>query len=184
MSGEEPSDRELAEQLMTSGDPVAFHILYRRHTPALYAVARRLAIDGTDAEDAVHDAWLRVSGGLRRFHWESSLRTWLMGVLINRLRELRRGERPTVPLDDARVFETAVSDAPLPLSVDPLDLERAVTAMPVRYREVVLLHDLEGFTHEEIANLLGIELGTSKSQLARGRRWLRQALLPNGGETG
>lgn len=167
-------DRTLADRLARARDPAAFHELYARHTPMLFAMAVRLIGNETDAEDAVHDTWVRAVEKIRGFRGESSLRTWLTGVLINRVREVSRA-RVHESLDD--VPEVATQE---PMSdvhgVDPIDLSRAIGAMPLGYREIVLLHDVEGFTHEEIGQLLGIETGTSKSQLARGRRWLRRAL--------
>jgi RNA polymerase sigma-70 factor, ECF subfamily len=149
-------------------------LLYRRHTPMLFALARRRTGNPADAEDAVHDAWIRAVAGLPRFRGASSLRTWLTGILINRLREGERARR-SESLDD--VPEPSLDPPPsLPIDIDPIDLRRALDLMPAGYHEVLLLHDVEGFTHEEISGILGIEIGTSKSQLARGRRWLRSRL--------
>jgi RNA polymerase sigma-70 factor (ECF subfamily) len=172
----ESDDLTLAGRLVRDGDPAAFHALYARHTPMLYALARRLLGDDADAEDAVHDSWVRAVEGLHRFRGASSLRTWLTGVLLNRVRELGRLRRH-VGLDDVGE-EGVATDEVVTLShdVDPIDLERALSALPPGYREVVLLHDVEGYTHEEIGRLLDVEPGTSKSQLARGRKRLRRIL--------
>lgn len=166
-------DRALAERVLVAGDATAFRELYRRHTPALYAIARRLG-GGDDAEDAVHDAWIRAVEGLARFEWRSSLRSWLTGIVINRLREMDRRERDLLPLDEESMHPEPAE--PLPRHTDPIDLERAIAALPFGFRQVLVLHDVEGFTHADIASLLGIEQGTSKSQLARARRRLRIAL--------
>lgn len=165
-------DALLVARLVRDRDPDAFHALYARHTPMLHALALRLTSSAADAEDVVHDTWLRAASALRTFRGESAVRTWLASVLINRVRELRR-TRDHAPLDDH--IEIA-NPEPLPTRIDPIDLERALAEMPDGYREIVLLHDVEGFTHEEIGFMLGIEPGTSKSQLSRGRRWLRQNL--------
>jgi RNA polymerase sigma-70 factor, ECF subfamily len=170
----ESDDLALAGRLVRDGDPAAFHALYARHTPMLYALARRLLGDDADAEDAVHDSWVRAVEGLHRFRGASTLRTWLTGVLLNRVREFTRMRRH-VGLDDAGEL-AAAEMVTLGHDVDPIDLERALTALPPGYREVVLLHDVEGYTHEEIGRLLDVEPGTSKSQLARGRRRLRRIL--------
>jgi RNA polymerase sigma-70 factor (ECF subfamily) len=122
----------------------------------------------------VHDTWVRAVEGLTGFRGASTLRTWLTGILVNRLRE---GSRVRVheTLDDSA--DTILPPPPpLPNDIDVLDLHAAVDAMPARYREVFLLHDVEGFSHREIASLLGIAEGTSKSQLTRGRHWLRARL--------
>lgn len=167
-------DRALAARVIADGDAAAFRTLYRRHTPALYAIAMRLGGDPADAEDAVHDTWIRAVEVLARFEWRSALRTWLAGILINRLRELERRRRPVVALDDALLPRE--SPVALPHGVDPIDLEAAIAALPPGYRRVLVLHDVEGFTHDEIASLLGVDTGTSKSQLSRARRHLRRAL--------
>jgi RNA polymerase sigma-70 factor (ECF subfamily) len=176
-----PPDRELAERVAAGGDGGAFHLLYGRHTPALYATAVRLTREASDAEDAVHDVWVRAVDALPRFEWRSSLRTWLTGILLNRLRELDRQARDVRALDEASLADASLGDEPTPLpgGVDPLDLEAAIAALPPGYRRVLVLHDLEGFTHEDIAGLLDIDPGTSKSQLARARRRLRLALAPD-----
>jgi RNA polymerase sigma-70 factor (ECF subfamily) len=168
----DPEDAALVARLVRERDPDAFHTLYGRHTPMLYALALRLTQSVPDAEDVVHDTWLRAVNVLRTFRGDSALRTWLASVLMNRVRELRRS-RVHAPLDD---HPEIAQPEPLPSKIDPLDLDRALNAMPDGYREVILLHDVEGFTHEEIGTMLGIEPGTSKSQLSRGRRWLRETL--------
>jgi RNA polymerase sigma-70 factor (ECF subfamily) len=140
-------------------------------------MAMRLTGESADAEDVVHDTWLRAVDGLPRFEWRSSLRTWLTSILVNRTRELERQARPVLPLEE----ELAPDEPPpqLPRDVDPLDLEAAIHALPAGYRQVLVLHDVEGFTHDDIAGLLDIDPGTSKSQLARARRRLRRALAPD-----
>ena len=167
-------DRALVERVTAERDANAFRVLYARHTPALYAMAMRLTGQPADAEDAVHDTWLRTVEALRRFEWRSSLRTWLVSILLNRLRELERQERQVLPLEDE--LATDAPSAELPRDVDPLDLEAAIHALPPGYRRVLVLHDVEGFTHEDIAALLGVSPGTSKSQLSHARRRLRRAL--------
>lgn len=172
MSDAAADEAALVERLARTGDPAAFHALYVRHTPMLFALAVRLTSGTQDAEDVVHDTWLRAVGAMQSFRGASALRTWLTGILMNRVREVRR-VRSFAPLDQSPEI---AEPEPLPTRVDRLDLERALASMPDGYREVVLLHDVEGFTHEEIGALLGVEPGTSKSQLSRGRRWLRQNL--------
>jgi RNA polymerase sigma-70 factor (ECF subfamily) len=154
-------------------DPDAFQQLYARHTPMLYSIAVRLSGNTADAEDFVHDTWLRAVTGLRAYRGGSSLRTWLVGVLINRTRESFRA-RTFASLDQNEALQALSQDQPP--TADAMDIEAALARMPVRYREVFVLHDVEGFKHAEIADLLGIEEGTSRSQLLRGRGWLRNAL--------
>lgn len=168
------SDRLLADAAVTRGDEAAFRILYRRHTPALYRMAVRCTADrGGVADDLVQDTWLRAMGALARFEWRSGLGTWLAGILFNRIRELRRAAAWTAP-------EPEPWEPPAPQG-DPearIDLEAAIARLAPGYRAVLVLHDVEGFTHAEIAAILGIEAGTSKSQLSRARQQIRQWLQP------
>jgi RNA polymerase sigma-70 factor (ECF subfamily) len=172
----EASDRALVEQLLERGDERAFAVLYARYSPRLYGLALRLAGGrDADAQDVVHDAWVRAVERLAEFQWRSALATWLGGFVVRRWRELsrQRGRRDEVPFDDV---ELQMDDPMLNGTVDRIVLERAVTALADGYREVLLLHDVYGYTHVEIGELLGIEAGTSKSQLARARRAMRIAL--------
>ena len=169
-----PSDQELIDRLLRSGDSDALGLLYDRHTSAMYAVAIRLTGSQDDASDFVHDAWIRATDRMATFRGAAALRTWLVGIVINRCREARRvASRREVDLEEGM---SAVELPMLPRNVDSLDLTAAISAMPPGYREVIVLHDVEGFTHQDIATMLGIDPGTSKSQLARGRAWLRRAL--------
>jgi RNA polymerase sigma-70 factor (ECF subfamily) len=177
---ESATDRALVERVIAEREEGAFRTLYARHTPALYAMAMRLTSEAADAEDAVHDAWLRAVEALPRFEWRSTLRTWLTSILLNRIRELDRQERQLLPNDEYAAASEPIVE--LPGDVDPIDLEAAIRALPPGYRRVLVLHDAEGFTHEDIAALLGVTPGTSKSQLAHARRRLRRALLPEEAE--
>jgi RNA polymerase sigma-70 factor (ECF subfamily) len=176
-------DRELAELVMRSGDETAFRALYRRHTPALWRLALRLGgADEPWAEELVQRCWIRAVEGMAGFGWRSALSTWLGGIAINCARELwREGRgRDDVPLDQW----TGLSVSPgASRAEERIDLERAIEQLPHGCRQVFVLHDVEGYTHEEIAGLLAIEAGTSKSQLSHARRRLRAALDPPAGRT-
>lgn len=151
-------------------DEASFLALYRAHTPYLYRLALRL-LGGrrAEAEDALQETWLRAIARLADFRGDASLRTWLAGFTINCCRERwRRREHADQPVEAG---ETQ------PLG-DRVDLERAIAALPDGHREVFVLHDLEGYTHEEIAERLGIVPGTSKSQLSRARAALRARMGP------
>ena len=168
-------DRELVARFLAGRSEEAFRRLYRRHASAVYALLLRLtAGDAARAEDCLQDAWLRAIAGLDRFAWRSSLRTWLRGIAINCWREGWREDR-RAPL---RLVEDHEPEPPAPevTLLDVISLERAVAALPDGYRAVLVLHDVEGFTHEEIAEALGIVPGTSKSQLARARAAVRRSL--------
>jgi RNA polymerase sigma-70 factor (ECF subfamily) len=173
-------DRDLAAAVARSGDEAAFRLLYRRHTPALYRLALRLG--GGDepwAEELVQRSWIRAVEGLGAFGWRSTLSTWLGGIAINCARELwresRRGGEATLAEEQNRLPAPRGSPSG---PEDRIDLERAIEHLPHGYRQVFVLHDVEGYTHEEIGGLLGIETGTSKSQLSHARRRLRAALDP------
>ena len=162
--------------VIASGDERAFGLLYDRHTPALYKLALRLT-GGREPEavEIVHDAWVNAAKGLNRFEWRSALRSWLGACVINRWREMSRAaaRSPVIPLEEKLV---PADDGRLTGTIDRLDLEQAIGGLADGYRQVFLLHDVEGYTHEEIGSMLGIETGTSKSQLSRARRELRKAL--------
>jgi RNA polymerase sigma-70 factor, ECF subfamily len=164
---------------VTRGDERAFASLYDRHTPALYRLALRLAGGSEpEAEEITHDAWVRAVERLATFEWRATLRTWLCAFVVRCARERDRlAARSWHVMDDlpADADDVALRDA-----YDRLDLERAITGLAEGFRQVFVLHDVEGYTHQEIADLLGIEPGTSKSQLFRARRALRQALEPPG----
>jgi RNA polymerase sigma-70 factor (ECF subfamily) len=170
---EQPTDRELAALVIDQGDEDAFRLLYRRHTPAVYGFVLRL-VGGNEqeAEDIIQETWLRAARGLEGFRWKSALRSWLTGIALNRVRELaRKNKRSLVEVD----MGWEIPD----FAPDPgtrMDLERALELLPPGFRTVLVLHDVEGFTHQEIGSRLGITDGTSKSQLFGARRAMRRLL--------
>jgi RNA polymerase sigma-70 factor (ECF subfamily) len=169
-----PPDRDLVRTFVDRGDEEAFRLLFRRHTPRMYATAVRLTGGvSRDAEDVVQSAWLRAARQLGQFEWRSALSTWLIGIVINCARELRRA-RPGCEVPP----EVLEHQAAPPHAGRDLDLERAIAALPEGYRQVLVLHDVEGMTHTEIAAALGIVEGTSKSQLFHARRAVRRWLMP------
>jgi RNA polymerase sigma-70 factor (ECF subfamily) len=169
----EPADDELVRAFVASRAEEAFRLLFRRHTPALLRLAQRLlGGDRMEAEDAVQEVWIRAVARLPDFRFESKLRTWLCGFVVNRCREILRRGTPA-PVGDPPSSEPG---APHAEAAHALDLERAVLGLADGYRAVFVLHDLVGFTHREIAARLEIEEGTSKSQLFLARRALRERL--------
>jgi RNA polymerase sigma-70 factor (ECF subfamily) len=174
-------DARLVKRFVVGGDEGAFRALYRAHTPAMLAVVwRYLDGDCVDAEDVVQEAWIRASEKLASFRWESALRTWLVGIAINcaRNRARTRAASAARDVDLADVVELPAS--PSAMNVAAFDMERAVARLPEGYREVLLLHDVFGYTHDEIARMLGVESGTSKSQLSRARSSVRRWLAEKG----
>ena len=172
-------ERVLVDAVVQRGDERAFASLYDRHTPALYRLALRLSGGSdADAQDITHDAWVRAVERFGTFEWRAALRTWLSSIVIRCAHERRRATTRSTPgLED---FAAGAEDVVLQGSYDRLDLERAIAGLADGFRQVFVLHDVQGYTHEEIADLLDIEPGTSKSQLSRARRALRRALEPPG----
>lgn len=164
----------------------AFRALYALHTGALYRVALRLlAGRDADAEDVVQETWVRAVRNLGDFRWQSSLRSWLTGIAVNCVRERQRealreedGRREVVERVEGDGNPRTPSAAESFERVSRAELSRAIEGLPAGYREVLILHDVEGHTHEVVAGMLGISEGTSKSQLSRARRRLREALAP------
>ena len=167
-------DRDLVARFLRDRDEASFRALYRRHSPALYALARRLLANERDAaDDVLQDMWIRATLRLPQFRWESALRTWLSGILVNCCRERSREHWRWVSEDEQPAGQPIGDIRPLELTVD---VERAIARLPPGSRSVFVLHDCFGLTHQEIATLLGIHPGTSKSQLFHAHRLLRAML--------
>lgn len=153
------------------GDELSFHLLYRRHAGRVYAVARRLLGDRDSADDVAQEAWYRAVKGLARFRGQSTFSTWLVGITVRcALEAMRRRGAPLCPFE-----ADEVSSVPPRLDLR-MDLEAALASLAPGYRAVLVLHDIEGYTHQEIADLLAIDSGTAKSQLSRARRAMRARL--------
>lgn len=179
-------DLELVELLRERADEVAFRALYDRHTPRLLRFVLRLTAGRgmTAAEDAVQETWIRALERFADFSGRSSLGTWLHGIAFNVVREGRRGTRTqpgvgpaTTRGDGADPVDAAAADG------DPearVDLERGLARLPEGRRTVLVLHDLYGYTHGEVARMLDISEGTSKSQLHDARHQLASMLGPGG----
>lgn len=169
-------DQSLIEKAK-EGDSRAIRALYDAHADRVYAVIRRLAGDDAEAEDWAQEAWLRVFRALPGFRGESRLGTWIHRIAINSALHGRRRERrrlDSMTSMDGVPEPAATMDRPLLR----LDLVEAVDRLPARMRRVLVLHDVEGYTHEEIAEMLGVTAGTCKSQLFKARAKLRQMLEP------
>ncbi|HEV8362116.1 MAG TPA: sigma-70 family RNA polymerase sigma factor [Gemmatimonadaceae bacterium] len=169
------NERELLTRAQ-AGDPVAERAIYDTHVDRVYRLAFRLAGDAELAKEFTQDAFVRAFERLATFRGDSALSTWLhaitVSVALNGLRKVRRLKRE-VQLEHA---ESLGSDRP---RSDPLlrqRLDEAIDKLPTGYRTVFLMHDVQGFTHEEIGAALGIEVGTSKAQLFRARARLRERL--------
>lgn len=172
------TDRDLTNRVLSDGDEAAFEALYLRHTPTVYRFVLRLTGgDVPEAEDILQDAWLKAARSLARFEWRSEFRTWLMGIAFNQFRELARRNGRRIATVEAE-WEVPVAAA------EPggrIDLERAIALLPPGFRTILVLHDVEGFTHREIAERLGVSDGTSKSQLHEARKAMRRLLGTSAG---
>ncbi len=168
-------DRILVRDFLESRAEDRFRVLYRRHSPVLgRTIYRILSGDPDDTAEVLQITWIRAVERLDQFQWRSSLRSWLTGIALNCSREHLR-QRKRSSSDPIDLHEP--SEAPRVLRrLDRVDLERAIASLPTGYREVLVLHDIEGYTHVEIGGMLGIEEGTSKSQLSRARKAMRKCL--------
>jgi RNA polymerase sigma-70 factor, ECF subfamily len=166
-------DRALLERCRT-GDERAMQQLYTRHAGRLYALARRMTGSRADAEDVVQETFLRAWRSLEGFRGDSSVGTWLYRIALNRCRDAFARRRPTLP---------EVEGAAPPQAGDAMarrSLEAALGQLPEGYREVLVLHDVMELEHPEIAAILGVEVGTSKSQLHKARSKMRELLAARG----
>ena len=167
------SDQKLVNDFLNSRSEQAFRRLYRDKTPHLYQMALRLtAFNEFEADELVQKMWLTAIKKLAGFQWQSSLKTWLTGILLNLNRDELKKEA-----SQKKVIAQATETATTSSRPSGYDLEQALSQIPDGYRKVIILHDLEGYQHKEIAALLGISEGTSKSQLFQARKAMRQHLI-------
>lgn len=160
-----------------AGDQTAFRDLYRQHAGRVYALCLRLTGDARDAEERTQDVFVRLWDKVRSFRGESAFSSWLhrlaVNVVLNERRTTGRREQRVMTTEDPGALERNRGNTTESLSID---LERAIAALPDGAREVFVLYDIEGYAHAEIAELVGIAEGTSKAQLFRARRLLREKL--------
>ena len=162
-----------------AGDMLAFERLYRRHAGRVHGVITRLVGgQGVRAEDLTQEAFVRAWQALPAFRFESAFSTWLHRLAVNTaLMELRsRRGQPRFDEDEDALDDLGMADSAGQGTALSLDLERAVATLPPRARAVLVLYDVEGWKHEEIAGELGMAVGSSKAQLHRARHLLRERL--------
>jgi len=163
-------DRVLVKSFLLTRSETIFRQLYRRHTAAIYRMALHLCDKNIQvAEDIVQETWLRAVSSLDCFQWRSSFRTWLWGIALNCSREYNRKNKTSGPPPNE------ITDGPERQDMK-IDINNALATMSPGYREILILHDLEGFRHHEIGILLEISEGTSKSQLHHARKALQRIL--------
>jgi len=162
------------------GDDAAVRELYERHAPRVFAVVRRIAGDEDLAQDYAQEAWIRAIRALPSFRGDARFSTWLHRIATNaalqavrkaKTREKRREPMPERIPVDPKPGDSLLSER----------LEEAVDRLPDGMRKVLILHDVEGYTHQEIGELLGVATGTSKSQLFKARAKMREMLRPDDG---
>jgi RNA polymerase sigma-70 factor (ECF subfamily) len=158
------------------GDPTAERELYESHVDRVYRLAYRMVGDPDLAQEFTQDTFVRVFERLSTFRGEAALSTWItsiaISVIYNGMRRMKRHRERERELDEAASLESTRGSEP--------DLKghlaAAIESLPEGYRTVFLMHDVEGYTHEEIATALGVQEGTSKAQLSRARAKLREVL--------
>jgi RNA polymerase sigma-70 factor (ECF subfamily) len=177
-------DRDLAARCL-AGDREAFEALYRQHVGRLYNLAWRMSGSGEDADDLVQDIFLQAYRKLGSYKGESSLGTWLYRLAVNlcldRLRsKAGKMEKVTDSIDEEDADPVISPGSPVDLNITRMDLEKAIGTLPPSYHAAFVLHDVEGYQHDEIARMLDISEGSSKSLLHKARLKLRRALAPEG----
>jgi RNA polymerase sigma-70 factor, ECF subfamily len=157
------------------GERSALGELYELHSSRVYSIVRRLAGDDAQAEDWAHEAWLRAFRALPDFRGDSRFSTWLHRIAVNSALHGRRtiaSMQGRIDLPESTPELAGREDQPLLRT----RLEQAIDQLPEGMRRVLVLHDVEGYTHQEIGELLGVSVGTSKSQLFRARARMRELL--------
>jgi RNA polymerase sigma-70 factor (ECF subfamily) len=178
------ADIELAARLH-EGDVTAYEDLYRRHGSRVYNLAYRMLGGAADAEDLLQETFLQVFRRIDSFKGEAALGTWLYRLAINlcldRLRSKSgKADRQTSSVEDIREWRLPAAGGLEGGSVTRIDLERAIAQLPDACRAAFLLHDVEGFEHQEVGRMLGVSDGTSKSQVHKARLRIRAFLLGDG----
>lgn len=173
-------------RLAQLGDPSAFEIIYQKYVSRVYALCLRMLRDPVEAEDLTQEAFLQLFRKLNTFRGESAFSTWLHRLTVNLvLMRLRKKSLPTVSIEstadpenevDSPAIEVGAPDLLLEGLIDRLRLEHCIAQLPAGYRAIFVLHDIQGYRHDEIAEIVGRSVGDSKSQLHKARVRLRELL--------
>ena len=165
-------ENRLVKKFLKDRSSNNFSALFQQYTEALMRMAMYLTKRQSEhAEDIVQETWITAIEKLEGFSEQSTLKTWLMGILLNKYREHARKNKELASLEMAHSRQTNGSKLDL-----AIDMRNAIIQLPNGYREVLALHDIEGFKHKEIASMLEINEGTSKSQLFQARKSMRALL--------
>jgi RNA polymerase sigma-70 factor (ECF subfamily) len=184
VEGQAETDESALIAAVQRGDAGSREALYHRFKRRIYVLAVRIAGSG-EAEEVVQEAFIRIFRGLEKFRGEAALSTWIYRLAVNAALS-HRARRSTAPLrgaGDPSTDELEAHPADEPARGDAVlraRLERALIRLPQGYRTVIVLHDVEGMEHEQIAEILGCHVGTSKSQLHKARAKLRELLAADG----
>ncbi|HXM99887.1 MAG TPA: sigma-70 family RNA polymerase sigma factor [Candidatus Dormibacteraeota bacterium] len=175
-----------AIRLAQAGDAAAFEFLYQLHNRRVYALCLRMMNNPADAEDLVQEAFLQLFRKIDTFRGESAFSTWLHRMTVNVvLMKLRKKTLPATSLDEITDpdeetggprKDVGAPDLRLSGAVDRVNLERCIEKLPPGYRTVFMLHDVQGYEHNEIAGIMDCSVGNSKSQLHKARTRLRDLL--------
>ena len=180
----DPSEADLIERAKL-GDAEAFQGLYDKHKRRVYSLCLRMTANTAEAEDLAQEAFLQLYRKIATFRGESAFSTWLHRLSVNVvLMHLRKKSLPVVSLEettqgteeDSPKKDFGAEDLALAGSIDRMQLQRAVDSLPPGYRMIFVLHDVEGYEHNEIAKIAGCSIGNSKSQLHKARMKLRDLL--------
>ena len=174
------TDRNLA-QLAAGGDMPAFEEIYQRHHRRVYSICLRMLQNAYEAEDLTQDVFIQLYRKIGSFRGDSAFTTWLHRMTVNQvLMHFRKRnvkyEKTTEEGETPDQIVTGTADPERMRVVDKIALENAIGQLPDGYKNVFLLHDVEGYEHEEVARILGCSVGTSKSQLHKARLKLRKLL--------
>ena len=158
-----------------AGDVEAFGTLYRIHAPRIYALASRMAGSPDEGEDLLQEIFLQAFRKLGSFKGEAAIGTWLYRLALNHCLDFVRSKQAKMgKVTDTLDAETSIEPAARrDTPIARIDLERAIERLPAGCREAFVLHDIEGFDHKEVGDVLGIAEGTSKSQVFKARMKLR-----------
>src|SRR5256712_4745425 len=169
-------------QRAAEGDMKAFEELYQRHNRRVYSLCLRMTGNVAEAEDLTQEVFIQLHRKIGSFRGEAAFTTWLHRLTVNQvlMHFRKRSVRSELTTDDGEMPDSidpeTINPEAMPI-VDRIGLESAIAQLPNGYRTVFVLHDVEGYEHEEIAKLLGCSAGTSKSQLHKARLKLRRLLL-------
>jgi RNA polymerase sigma-70 factor (ECF subfamily) len=177
---ERASDFALAQRA-AQGDMQAFEELFRQHRRLVYGLCLRMTQDVAEAEDVTQEVFVLLFRKIGGFRGEASFTTWLHRLAVNqvlmRFRKNKSRREDALEEDELRPHESARQTSPKASQlIDRITLESAIAKLPPGYRAAFILHDVEGYEHEEVARLLGCAVGTSKSQLHKARTKLRKLL--------